>query len=101
MDYEQYIPWLISTLSILVALYFSTATKRRSDRKDIEEDSSITATVIVKLDSISEDLKEIKMENRQFRTDLSKLQERVAVVENSLKTCHKRLDTVTGRAEDI
>lgn len=40
----------------------------------------------------SNDIKEIKSENRDFREDISALRERVAKVESSLKSYHKRLD---------
>jgi len=100
MDYEQYVPWIISTVSILIALYFSSVSKRRDDKKDVEDDSTFNATIVAKLDSIRDNLQEIKIENRQFRTDISDLKERVAVAENSLKSFHKRLDSVTGRADD-
>ena len=100
MPYEQLIPWVISAISVIVAIYFNSASSRRNTKKDIEEDTATAATVIVKLESISNDLKEIKVENRQTRSELMALRERVAVVENSLKSYHKRLDMVVGRADD-
>ena len=49
----------------------------------------------MKLENIADDLKEIKAENRNFREDISMLRERVAKVESSLKSYHKRLDGET------
>ena len=50
---------------------------------------------MIKLENIANDIKEIKSENRDFREDISALRERVAKVESSLKSYHKRLDGET------
>lgn len=97
---------LLTGISVATALYFGLATKRRNEKIDAKQDTEkkVNETkqetenntlVMMKLEMISDDLKEIKNENRNFREDISALRERVAKVESSLKSYHKRLDGET------
>lgn len=94
---------LLTGISVAAALYFGLSTKRRNEKNDAKEDTEKVVDktreetenntlVMIKLEMISNDLKEIKSENRDFREDISALRERVAKVESSLKSYHKRLD---------
>ena len=97
---------LLTGVSVAVALYFGLATKRRNEKNDAKQDTekAVNETrqetenntlVMMKLEMISDDLKEIKTENRNFREDISLLRERMAKVESSLKSYYKRLDGET------
>ena len=83
---------LLSGVSVAFAIYFGIASKRRNEKKDTQEETAASTAVMMKLENIADDLKEIKAENRNFREDISMLRERVAKVESSLKSYHKRLD---------
>lgn len=87
---------LISGLSVASALYFALKSNVRAEKKDVQEETEEKATtstmMIVKLENIADSLKDIKRENKDFREDISNLRERVATVESSLKSYHKRLD---------
>lgn len=94
---------LLTGISVAGALYFGLATKHRNEKNDVKEDTekAVDKTkeetqnntlVMMKLEMISDDIKEIKNENRNFREDISTLRERIAKVESSLKSYHKRLD---------
>lgn len=48
--------------------------------------------LITKLENIADDVKEIKRDYRETREEVKKLYERIATVEESAKSCHKRLD---------
>ena len=89
---------LISIISVFFAVYFGLANKRRNERNDneheAEERATTNAMVITKLENIGNDVKDIKREYRETRADVQRLSERVVVVEQSLKSCHKRLDEV-------
>ena len=87
---------LLSGISVAFAIYFGLSTKRRNekndargDRKDAvekaKEETENNTLVMIKLENIANDIKEIKSENRDFREDISALRERVAKVESSLK----------------
>lgn len=97
---------LLTGVSVAAALYFGLTTKRRNEKNDAKQDTekAVNETrqetenntlVMMKLEMISDDLKEIKTENRNFREDISLLRERMAKVESSLKSYHKRLDGET------
>ncbi len=58
------------------------------------------ATINVKLDGISGDVRDIKDENRSVRSDVSHLTERVVKVEESTKSAHHRLDMIEGNAKE-
>lgn len=94
---------LLTGISVAGALFFGLSTKWRNEKNDVKSDTekAVDKTkqetenntlVMMKLEMISDDLKEIKSENRNFREDISSLRERVAKVESSLKSYHKRLD---------
>lgn len=89
---------LLSGISVAFAIFFGISTKKRNDKKDAveetEERTTSSTMVMVKLENIADDIKDIKRENRDFREEMSTLRERVATVESSLKSYHKRLDGV-------
>ena len=58
----------------------------KHSRKENEHDR------LVKLENIADDLKDIKRESRENREEMKTLRERVVIVEQSLKSYHKRLD---------
>lgn len=99
MSIEQIIPWIISCISIAVAVYFGTRTQKRADEADIEKDSTATATVMVKLETISDDIKEIKADNKLTQNEMKDFRERLVLNEQSVKSLHKRLDSVEARME--
>ena len=47
---------------------------------------------MTKLESIAEDVKDIKRDYRETNAEVQNLRERVVAVEQSLKSYHKRLD---------
>ena len=49
---------------------------------------------MTKLENIAEDVKEIKRDNREMRSEVQNLRDRVVAVEQSLKSYHKRLDGI-------
>lgn len=76
---------LLSGVSVAFAIFFGICSKQRNEKKDTQEDAEQRATtdtmVMVKLENIADDLEEMKT-----------LRERVVIVEQSLKSYHKRLD---------
>ena len=97
MSIEQIIPWIISCISITVAVYFGTRTEKRADELDIEKDSTLTATMMVKLESIADDIKEIKSDNKATQSELKDFRERIALTEQNIKSVNKRLDSIESR----
>jgi peptidoglycan hydrolase CwlO-like protein len=97
MSIEQIIPWIISCISIAVAVYFGTRTQKRADAADIEKDSTATATMMVKLETISDDIKEIKADNKITQNEMKDFRERLTLSEASIKSMNKRLDSVEAK----
>ena len=87
---------LLSGISIAFAIFFGISSKSRNDRKDIEQETenrTETHTLLMtKLESIAEDVKDIKRDYRETNAEVQNLRERVVAVEQSLKSYHKRLD---------
>ena len=73
---------LISGVSVAFAIFFGICSKQRNDKKDTQEETERRAEndtmVVVKLENIADDMKQLR--------------ERVVIVEQSLKSYHKRLD---------
>jgi outer membrane murein-binding lipoprotein Lpp len=83
---------LVSALSVAIALYFGLSTKRRNDRTDAQKEGADMTTVVVKLETISSGVNEIKSDLRNVRDDVNATRERLIVCEQSTKQAHKRLD---------
>ena len=87
---------LLSGISVAFAIFFGISSKNRNDRKDTEqetEDRASTHTLLMtKLENIADDVKDIKRDYRETRTEIQDLRDRVIAVEQSLKSYHKRLD---------
>ena len=101
MSIEQIIPWIISCVSIGVAVYFGTRTQKRAEVAEVEKESTVTATMMVKLEAIASDIKEIKTDNKNTQSELKDFRERLAINEQSIKSLHKRLDGVEGRMKEL
>ena len=87
---------LISGVSVAFAIFFGICSKQRNDKKDTQGETERRAEndtmVVVKLENIADDIKDIKRESRENREEMKQLRERVVIVEQSLKSYHKRLD---------
>lgn len=94
---------LLSGISVAFAVFFGITSKHRNDRKDTEqktEDKAATHTMLItKLENIADDVKEIKRDYRETREELKELYGRVAVAEQSAKSCHKRLDGLMNTSQ--
>jgi septal ring factor EnvC (AmiA/AmiB activator) len=99
MSIDQIIPWIISCISIAVAVYFGTRTQKRADAAEIEKDSTATATMMVKLESIADDIKEIKTDNKSMQSEMRDFRERLTINEQSIKALHRRVDSVESHLE--
>lgn len=91
---------LISAVSVAFAIFFGLKSNRRNDVKEIEEKATRDATIIVKLDSISVDVKGIKDDMSNINKKVDEIDKRVVIVEQSAKSAHKRLDGIVGNRED-
>ncbi len=90
---QSYLPILISVATLCFAAYQYVRNTHR-------EATTQMTTVLIKLESISEGVVEIKNDVKNVRHDVENLRERVAKVEASASSAHKRLDVVVGQEKD-
>lgn len=95
MDFKD-IATMISLIFAGIALWRNLKTDTKSDGAQISE-------ILVKIEIMQSDLKEIKTdvksEIKAVRADLENLKERLIAVEQSSKSAHKRLDEIHGGEE--
>lgn len=83
---------LVSVSIALISVIFAIKNSKRNDVKDIEKRASENAIINVKLDTIQNNITDIKYDVSATKQDVSKLSERMIKVEESTKSAHKRLD---------
>lgn len=88
---------VISALSLIFAVYSGVTSLKRTARNDDKKEASELTTVIVKLETISNGVSEIKNEMGNMKSDMKDIRDRLIIVEQSSKQAHKRLDTLEGR----
>ncbi|MDO5572966.1 MAG: hypothetical protein Q4G60_03190 [bacterium] len=87
---------IIAIASLAFNVFQAMRKNNKDDKDEAKAGSERSTAVIVKLESISDDLKEIKVENRTTTERVNAQGERLAVAENSIKSLHKRMDKVEG-----
>ena len=84
---------LFSGVSVAAALFFGISNLKRNEEKDAREEAAQMTTVIVKLETISNGVFEIKSELSAVKEDVKENGERLIRCEESVKQAHKRIDT--------
>ena len=79
---------LITVISFLIAGYALF----RNLKGDAKGDQAARTTVIVKLETINDNIKDLKNEMKDLKSDIEAIKERVTIVEQSTKSAHKRID---------
>lgn len=79
---------LISVISICCTIYGVA----RNAKRDVKADAAESTTVLIKLEGIQSGVNEIKQDIKSVKTDVRDLQDKVARVEESTKSAHKRID---------
>lgn len=83
---------IISLAIAGAALLFTAWNTRRTSNKDTSESASARATMTADIKYIRDSVDDIKVDNRVIKADIGNLQTRVAVVEQSVESAHKRID---------
>lgn len=86
---------ILSLLSFLVAAIALS----RNLKGDVKNDAGQQTEIIVKLETINENVKEIKTDIKDVKSDIEKMKERLVVVEQSCKSAHKRIDSLHNESE--
>lgn len=83
---------IISALSLLIAAF----ALYRNIKGDTRQDAGQLTTLIVKLEAINDDTKEIKGDIKDVKSDMDKMKEKLTLTEASAKSAHKRIDYLQG-----
>lgn len=86
---------VISVISVLIAGY----ALYRNLKGDAKQDTGALTTVIVKLETIGDDVREMRNDIKDVKKDMDSLKDRVTLTEASLKSAHKRIDDVLERLQ--
>lgn len=90
-------------IATLFSLIFAALALWRNLKSDNKSDGAQISEILVKIEIMQSDLKEIKAdvksEIKAVRADLETLKERLIAVEQSSKSAHKRLDEIHGGEE--
>lgn len=90
---------LITIASVVFAIYNGLKSIKRADTSEIEARAREQASVNVKLDNISSDCRDIKNDIGTVKKDMQELSERIVVVEQAVKSAHKRIDELKQHEE--
>ena len=93
---------LLSAISLSVAatmLIVNVLNTRRNRRSDDQRDAAERTTLIVKIEAINNGINEIKTDVRGLRGDVRELQDRMIIVEQSVKSAHHRVDRIEGKED--
>ncbi len=88
---------LIAGISLAFGLYQGISNLKRNKSTDDKKDATEMTTVIVKLESISDGITEIKSDIRNVKQEQQEFRERLVVVEQSAKSLHHRVDAIDGK----
>lgn len=91
---------IITVISVAFAIFSGIIAIRRNNRTDDRASASEITTVIVKLENIADDVKEIKENIRGLDEKIQSLDRRVTIVEQSTKSAHHRLDSFMEEDDD-
>lgn len=83
---------ILTFVSVVAAVYFAFKSNSRANNDEVSKKAQVDAILSQKLDSISDDTKEICKEITDVKVKVNDLSERVVMVEQSTKSAHRRLD---------
>ena len=83
---------VISIVIAACALLFTALSYKRTQSQDTTASATERATMTADVRYIRTSIDDIKVDNRVIKADIGNLQTRVAVVEQSVESAHKRID---------
>lgn len=97
MPFELSTVAIISIASLLFSVFVWFQNSKRTDTKDIEERAADSARINVKLDTISNNVMDVKGEVGSLSKTVHAQEEKLILVEASTKSAHKRIDSLEER----
>lgn len=86
----------LKDVATILSLIIAAAALWRNLKGDSKNDGAQISEILVKMELVQSDLKEIKAdfkaEIKGLKADIENMKDRITVVEQSLKSAHKRID---------
>lgn len=79
----------VSIVALLISGINVFTSMRRANKKDDQDASAQMTTVIVKLENIGDDIKDVKTDVRELRGDMLNHTERLAAIEQKVRALDK------------
>lgn len=92
-----YITILISAISLSFAIYMGLRNNRKADDKDIADKVARDTRIDLKLEEITNYVKEIRDDNTETKRQLADMNRRIIITEQSVKSAHHRIDKIEGK----
>lgn len=92
---------LCSGIAIVVSLFFGILNKKRNEKTDTKEETTQMTTVIIKLESISTGISEIKSELNNVKSDRKEDRDKIIRLEESLKSAWNRINELIQITETL
>lgn len=67
---------------------------KKNTKQETKEETSVITSIGTKLDLISKNVDEIRLDNKDFNKSMHQLGERISAVEQSAKSAHHRIDNL-------
>lgn len=95
-----FITIVVSIIALIISAISVFAGMKRNNKKDNQEDAARMTTVIVKLENIGDDIKDVKTDVRELRGDMLNHTERLAAIEQKVRALDKAVFGSNNRAGD-
>ena len=100
MSSTEIITITVSIVALLISGINVFTGMRRANKKDDEDASAQMTTVIVKLENIGGDIKDVKTDVRELRGDMLNHTERLAAIEQKVRALDKAVFGSGERKKD-
>lgn len=67
---------------------------KKNTKQETKEETTVITSIGTKLDLISKNVDEIRLDNKDFSKSMHQLGERISAVEQSAKSAHHRIDNL-------
>lgn len=89
MPSNVFITTAVSVVALVISAISVFTSMRRANKKEDKDESTQMTTVIVKLENIGDDIKDVKTDVRELRSDMMNHTERLAAIEQKVRALDK------------
>ncbi len=90
---------VIAALSLSLSTYVAVRNNRKADDKDIADKVARDTRIDLKLEEITNYVKEIRDDNSEMKRQFADMNRQLVIVEQSVKSAHHRIDRMEGKEE--